>query len=237
MFRKSADIYDTIYLNMGKDYAAEARKIHATVRRYKKSAGKLLLDVACGTGLHIQHLRHHYQVEGLDLDQGMLKIARRKFPDITFHRADMVDFNPRRCFDVITCLFSSIGYVKTVPRLNRAIQNMSEHLKPGGVLIVEPWFTPQQWKTGKPHGTFVNQPNLKIARMNISGRKDKISFLDFHYLVATSEGVKYFDEHHELGLFTHAEYLRAFKSAGLKVVHDKKGLDGRGLYIGLKPDG
>lgn len=234
MFRKSADIYDTIYLNMGKDYAAEARKIHAIVGRYKKSAGNHLLDVACGTGLHIEQLRHHYQVEGLDLDQGMLKIARRKYPDISFHHADMVDFSLRRGFDIITCLFSSIGYVKTVPRLNRAIQNMSKHLKPGGVLIVEPWFTPQQWKTDRPHGIFVDQPDLKIARMNVNGRKGKISFLDFHYLVATSEGVKYFSEHHELGLFTQAEYLRAFKDAELKVIHDKKGLDGRGLYIGLK---
>ena len=234
MFRESANIYDTIYLNMGKDYVAESKKIHAIVQRYKKTNGKFLLDVACGTGLHIGHFRQHYQVEGLDLDPGMLKIARRKYPRVRFHRANMLDFVLHRKFDVITCLFSSIGYVKTIPRLNKAIQNMGQHLKPGGVLIFEPWFTPQQWRTGKPHGTFANEPNLKIARMNVSGRKGKISLLDFHYLVATSEGVKYFSESHELGLFTHVEYLRAFKNAGLKVIHDKKGLDGRGLYIGLK---
>ena len=37
-----------------------------------------------------------------------------------------------------------------------------------------------------------------------------------------------------MGLFTHKDYLEAFHSAGLKVVYDKKGLDGRGLYIGKK---
>jgi len=31
------------------------------------------------------------------------------------------------------------------------------------------------------------------------------------------------------------EYLDVFRSAGLKVVHDPIGLDGRGLYIGIKP--
>ena len=34
---------------------------------------------------------------------------------------------------------------------------------------------------------------------------------------------------------TKKEYLDAFRSAGLKVTHDPIGLDGRGLYIGIKP--
>lgn len=234
MFSKSADIYDAIYLSMGKDYASEARKICAFIRRYKQTRGDLLLDVACGTGLHIAHLRHHYQVEGLDLDKGMLKIARQKFPDLSFHHADMLNFKIRHRFDVITCLFSSIGYVKTVPRLNQAVRNMSKHLKPGGVLIVEPWFTPQGWETDGPHATFVDQPELKIARMNISGLEGKVSILNFHYLVATPKRVRYFNERHELGLFTHGEYQEAFQWAGLEVRHDQKGIYGRGLYIGRK---
>jgi len=35
-------------------------------------------------------------------------------------------------------------------------------------------------------------------------------------------------------LFTEKEYLDAFRSAGLEVIHDAEGLDGRGMYIGLK---
>ncbi len=231
MFRKSADIYDAIYLNMGKDYAAETKKINAFVHRYKKIRGNRLLDVACGTGLHIKHLRHNYQVEGLEFDRGMLKIARQNFPDIIFHHGDMLDFKLRRRFDVITCLFSSIGYVRTIPRLNQAIQNMSNHLKASGILIVEPWFPPEDWQAGTMHLTVVDQPNQKIVRINVSGLKGKISFLNFHYLVATAKGVKYFYERHELGLFTHEEYQQAFHHAGLNVRHDQVGVDGRGLYI------
>jgi ubiquinone/menaquinone biosynthesis C-methylase UbiE len=234
MFSKSANLYDTIYLNMGKDYTAEAGKVHAIIEQHKQTKGNLLLDVACGTGLHIDSLRKSYQVEGLDLDQNMLELARQKFPDIVFHHANMVEFDLARQFDAITCLFSSIGYVKTIPRLNQAVGNMARHLKPGGMLLVEPWFSPEEWNTGTIHATIVDKPDLKITRMNLSRRKGRLSYFTFHYLVGTPEEIKYFTELHELGLFTENEYLNAFRKAGLEGIHDPVGLDGRGLYIGRK---
>ena len=234
MFSKSAKMYDTIYLSTGKDYTAEAGKIHAFIQQHKQTTGNLLLDVACGTGLHIGPLRESYQVEGLDLDQNMLEMAREKFPDIPFHHADMLNFDLDRQFDAITCLFSSIGYVKSISRLNQAIGNMARHLKPGGALLVEPWFSPEDWNTGTVHATFVDKPDLKIARMNFSKNKGRLSFFTFHYLVATPEGIEHFTELHELGLFTDDEYLESFRAAGMEVFHDPLGLDGRGLYIGQK---
>jgi len=111
---------------------------------------------------------------------------------------------------------------------------MARHLLPGGVLLVEPWFSPEQWKPGRVSALFVDQPELKISRMNISEATDRLSFFVFHYVVGTPEGIEYFTERHELGLFTHDEYLDAFRKPGLEVIHDPEGLDGRGLYIGLK---
>jgi hypothetical protein len=70
--------------------------------------------------------------------------------------------------------------------------------------------------------------------MSISETEDRLSFLVFHYMVGTPQGIEYFTERHELGLFTHEEYLEAFRKAGLEIIHDPEGLDGRGLYIGLK---
>jgi len=235
MYEKSAELYDTVYLNMGKDYDAEAKRVHALADKYKKTDGNTLLDVACGTGLHAGHLAEFYRVEGLDIDTGMLAVARRKHPGIPFHRGDMRRFDLRRQFDVVTCLFSAIGYVRSAAELERAAAAMTRHLKPGGVLIVEPWFSPEDWHTGSVHASFVDQPELKIARMNVSGRQGNLSTFTFHFLVGTPEGIRHFTEAHELTLFTQEEYLDAFRACSLEVIHDHEGLYGRGLYIGLKP--
>ena len=111
---------------------------------------------------------------------------------------------------------------------------MNQHLLPGGVLLVEPWFTPKQWHSEHASMTQVNKPELKIARVSYSGQRGKISTIEFQYLIGTSKGIEHHTEIHELGLFTHKEYMDAFNAADLNVRYDPEGLDGRGLYIGAK---
>lgn len=234
MFSKSAQYYNDIYSAADKGYVAEASKINAFIQKHKHTKGNTLLDVACGTGVHAGVLSKYYKVAGIDLDANMLRVAKKKFPKIRFHKGDMIDFDLKRQFDIVTCLFSSIGYVKTKSNLHKTIKNMNKHLLPGGVLIIEPWFTPEQWSTGRIYALQVEKPDAKIIRMSHSGQKGKVSILEFQYLIGTRIGIEHHIEIHKLGLFTHEEYLDAFKAARLKVVYNKKGLEGRGLYIGMK---
>jgi ubiquinone/menaquinone biosynthesis C-methylase UbiE len=235
MFSKSANYYDEIYGSMGKNYPKEANKVHKLIQKYVKSGGISLLDVGCGTGHHAGLLSENYKVEGLDLDPNILAVARKKYPKIPFHIGDMKNFKLNKKFDAIVCLFSAIGYVKSKPSLNQAIGTMTRHLLPGGTVLVEPWFSSDEWYVGRASILQVDQPGLKIVRMSYSSRRGNISILDFQYLVGTSKGIQHSVEKHQLGLFDKKDYLEAFRKAGLKVIHDPKGLDGRGLYIGLKP--
>lgn len=231
MFTRSAEFYDTLY--HFKDYAAAVEKLRMLIQQACPHASSLL-DVACGTGKHVEYLRNYYSVEGLDLNAELLALARQRCPGITFHQGDMTNFRLGHTFDVVTCLFSSIGYVKTLDNLGKAVANMAHHLTPGGMLVVEPWFTPENYWRDRVTLNHVDQPELKIAWMYVSEAEGPVSIADIHYLVGTPKGVDHFVERHELGLFTHAEYLGAFRECNLEVQHDPTGLFGRGMYLGFK---
>jgi ubiquinone/menaquinone biosynthesis C-methylase UbiE len=233
MWEELAKYYDLIYA--WKPYKEESETIHQLIQKNKKSSGNELLEVACGTGSHIQYLKKNYKIVGTDLNPDMLKVAEKRFPKIQFKTVNMISFNLNKKFDVITCLFSSIGYVKTYANLKKTIQSFSKHLKPGGVLIIEPFFSKDSYVAGSPHANFVNEPHVKITRMNVSQRKGILAILDFHFLIATKKGVGYLRDKHELGLFDPKKSIQIIKDNGFKAKFLKNGLmKGRGLYVAVK---
>ena len=230
MYRDSARYYDAIY-NF-KDYSAEAAAVSAQIRAHKPDAATLL-DVACGTGAHLAHFAREYRVEGIDLSEEQLAIARARLPGIELHQGDMTTFDLGKTFDAVTCMFSSIGYVGTLDGLDAAIGRMAAHLAPGGVLVVEPWLPPDAFEAGHLSTLFVDEPDIAIARMSISHKEGRRSWFDMEHLVGSADGIEQFVEHHELGLFTVEEQIAAFERAGLRVEHDPDGPIGRGLYVGV----
>lgn len=230
MYTRSAPYYDLLY--GFKDYEAASNEILAVIQRHHPRA-KSFLDVACGTGRHLEHLGANYEVEGLDLNPELLATAQERCPRVSFHLADMVDFQLEKKFDVVACLFSAIAYVKTPERLTAALRSMARHLAPGGLLLVEPFVSPASFWTGTITANFVDEPETKIAWMYTSDEpENNVVAVDIHYLVGTPRGVEHFTERHELGLFSDAEYRALFEEQGLAVAHDPVGPFGRGLYIG-----
>lgn len=200
----------------------------------RKPDAKTLLDVACGTGLHMEHLTERFDVEGLDLDADLLAVAKERLPDAPLHVGDMRDFDLGKTFDAVTCLFSAIGYVRSEDELRAAFDRMASHLAPGGVLVVEGWIGPDDWDEDHIGSLYVDEPDLKIARMNLATTRDRFSVVDFHYLVATPDEISHFTELHELYLFTPEEYTAAMEAAGFSIERDGDALMGRGVYIGTK---
>jgi SAM-dependent methyltransferase len=233
VYDESARAYEVVQRGLGKDYRAEADEIVALVARHAPGA-RTMLDVGCGNGDHLAWLAHAFEhVEGMELSRGMIDEAARRHPHLGITQGDMRTFRLDRPFDVVTCLFSAIGYMTTTDDLAAAVANMAAHLNPAGLLVAEAWLAPEQWRVEHVVADAFHENELAIARVVRSGRAANVSILDMQYLVASASGIRHIVERHEMGLFTHLEYRAAVAASGLDYAYEH-GLTGRGLHLGIR---
>lgn len=231
MFSESAELYDLIYASF-KNYEAETDQIVARLHASHPGV-RTVLDVACGTGEHARLLaeRHGLLVDGIDLDPAFVTIASGKNPRGTFTVGDMRTFDLARRYDAVLCLFSSIGYVRTLDGVTGAIGRFRDHLTPGGIVLVEPWFPPGVLTDGYRSTDVGERGNVRVERHARTETVGRISRLHFDYDITEDGRTRHASEIHELGLFTAEEMRGAFEVNGLAVEYDPKGLIGRGLYL------
>ena len=235
MFTQTTAFYDTLYAASGRDYGAEAGAVAAVVRAAVPTA-RTLLDVGCGAGGHIAAFAAlGFAASGIDVDFKMVALARGRVADAAIEPGDMTNFRLHEHFDAIVAL-GALAYARVPARLDLAIARMAEHLRPLGALVVDPSASFARFRPGTVDAIFVDEPELKIARMCLSKQMGRIAILDDHYLVATLTGVERHFERHELGLFDEADYRRAFETADLTfeaVDAPGFGREGR-LFIGRR---
>ncbi|WP_369172901.1 class I SAM-dependent methyltransferase [Streptomyces sp. R28] len=230
-----AQLYDLVHQGKGKDYPAEAKELAALVMSRNPGA-RTLLDVACGTGMHLRHLGDLFdEVDGVDVSPDMLAIAGRRNPDARLHRGDMRDFALGRRFDAVICMFSSIGHMRDQQELDAAIGRFAVHLTPGGVVIVDPWWFPEDFTPGYVGASLVEAEGRTIARFSHSVFEDGATRIDVDYLVGVpGQGVEHLRESHRITLFEQAQYEAAFARAGLSVEYLPRVATDRGLFIGVR---
>jgi ubiquinone/menaquinone biosynthesis C-methylase UbiE len=234
-FHRLANYYDAI--NDWKDYGAEAVRLEALARRYGRPGPTSWLDVACGTGRHLEFLRRHHEVVGLDASREMLRVARRRLPGTRLVRGDMRTFRLDRRFDVVTCLFSAIGHLKTGRDVGAAFENFARHLNPGGVAIVEPWVLRSAFRPPHIHLRTHQSRSLTIVRLSSSARRGRRSVIHFHFLIGEpGREIRYFHEEDVGLLLSREELVGRMRRAGLKARFLAHGfMRDRGLLIGVKP--
>ncbi|MGW1277641.1 class I SAM-dependent methyltransferase [Streptomyces tsukubensis] len=233
-----AEIYELIHRGRGKDYLQEAAEVERQVRMRRPEAASLL-DVACGTGAHLRCFDELFdEVAGLELSEPMARFAQAALPHVPVHVGDMRDFELGRTYDVITCMFGSIGYLLDESALVGAVRRFARHLRPGGVLAVDPWWFPETYRHGHVAGGMVTVGERTVSRVSHSVREGEASRMQVHYLVADgASGVRHFHETHLIGLFSRAQYEAAFTAAGFGVDYIPVEPAGRGLFVGVRSAG
>jgi len=104
------------------------------------SSGQRALDVACGTGVLTCEVAHRVgengYAAGLDLNEGMLGVAKRKAPEIEWRqgRAENLPFD-RDSFDAVVCQFGLMFFEDQ----QAAIKEMLRVLRQDGHMALAVW--------------------------------------------------------------------------------------------------
>ena len=93
------------------------------------------LDVGCGSSGRIIDLlqSHGFEVEGLDISHRMIELAKRRHPAVTFHHADICEWDVPKKYDLISA-WDSIWHVP-LSQQERVLKKLLNSLRPGGVCI------------------------------------------------------------------------------------------------------
>jgi ubiquinone/menaquinone biosynthesis C-methylase UbiE len=228
--------YDQIYLQM-KDYENESEALKSIIKRFERKPSKTLLDVGCGTAEHLKYLCQSFQCRGIDIDEQMIKAAQSKVPSAQFTVANMIDFRLEAKFDVITCLFSSIGYVQDFENLEKALRNFNNHLSRDGIVIIEPWVFKKDFKKGHISIDTYKDDTIKLARMATSKLMRLHWLVYMHYLIGSEGAIKYVKETHKMLAADCEDYVRAFNLAGFgetRFLTENLWKQSRGLFVAAK---
>jgi daunosaminyl-N,N-dimethyltransferase/N-dimethyltransferase len=211
-----ARYYDAMY--HWKDYAADSEAVRELLATHGIHRGARILEAACGTGGHMVHLRRYFDVSGFDIAEPMIEIARSKLPDVPLWCADLRSFAVDATCDAAICLFSSIGYLRTVAELESSAACFARAVRPGGVVLIEPWFTASQWDVGRPTLQAYQGDDVKLARATVAARDGDVAIMDMHWLVLErGQPVRHVVDRHEMWLCPHELLESTFAGAGFGV--------------------
>jgi len=234
------------FITSPEGYAKETEYYVNLIKESVEGKAGKLLHLGCGAGGHDYTFKKHFRVTGIDISEGMLKIARATNPEITYINGDMRDIDLNETFDAVA-IPDSIDYMATLPELRKAVTAACRHLRPGGVLLIvakirEEFQDNNFCYTGAKDGIEVT-----VFENNYIPQRDPSTYeATFIYLIRRDGELSIHTDRHRLGLFLQTEWRSLLTDAGLQVkqvrldgVYDPF-IIGEGAYpmqvfIGVKP--
>lgn len=139
-FSRFAPYYDK-FMKKYVNYRSWVQYLLRIFRRYQVKP-KLLLDVACGTGIPTIILaRQGYRLIGVDRSETMLNVLRAKSDrmgqNLRLIQADMRDFTAPEPADVAYSLYDSVNYLLTPDDLKKCFHAVARNLKPNGLWVFD----------------------------------------------------------------------------------------------------
>ncbi|VAW44211.1 hypothetical protein MNBD_GAMMA02-947 [hydrothermal vent metagenome] len=180
---------------------------------------KSVLDMACGPGRHVLGFsRLGLQVSGVDLSGYLLNQATNLIEqeqlDATLVHSDMLAYQPKNKFDLITNLFTSFGYYANPAMNQQMLNNAFNWLNPSGVMVIDTFGKEQAAHAIEPvHCTEYDNGDLRFERPMLIN--DMRIYSNEWILVRGNQAYRWEYEHF---VYSADELTAMLKQAGFKQV-------------------
>ena len=164
---------------------------------YARQCGSPILELACGTGRVLVHLAEAgFEIYGVDLSENMLSACRRKVREkqladrVHLTLADMSTFDlPRKDFALVYVPVRSFMHLYTQEDQLACLQHTYEHLRPGGIFIVDVYAPDFKLMAQEPDGPFILQREFDLPNGHSVKRRDRFVKNDLENQIGGCLGV------------------------------------------------
>ena len=134
-----SDLFSRVYDAFGWNYYPE--EFAVLLQRWmdkNQIRVQSMLDIGCGTGVLCSRM-HAYgmDAQGMDLSEGMIAMAKEKYPELVFEQGNMVTYESDRQFDLVTSTCDAMNHILEPADLQQVMQNVYSYLAPGGYFLFD----------------------------------------------------------------------------------------------------
>ena len=214
-----ARVYDPLY-GMDSTFLQAQIAFLTTVFGTPRGA---LLDIGCGTGLHVAALvRLGYSVVGLDVDPLMLEVAHRKIPEGRLVLADLRQLPFPRSFSGALCLESPLAYALEDEALMAALRSVRDALRQNSRFVIDVYDYVGTFAFGRvaeQEACFeVDALRVTVRESHHYAKRDQIWTMVQKFKVEEAGTVDIFEVVHRLRMRTMDEYASALETAGFTIL-------------------
>jgi len=168
-----------------------------------------VLELACGTGrVHLDLLAAGVDADGIDLDAERLARLRERATerglDPSIRKANMLDFETNREYDLVICPFNTVQHATGVDDQLTLLETVHDALRPGGRFVFDtfvPSFDVIRETYGEWDETTVTDDGREYAVRSRSTMTDEVAQrFRVETVAAAPDGRVIHEERHELSM-------------------------------------
>lgn len=222
------------------EYANYSEQVTALIRQYSERQVTTLLNIGCGGGKNILNLKREFNVTGLDLSPTMLAQAKELNPECLFIQGDMRSFKLNNTFDAVL-MDDAIAHMNNRADFAAAFRTAYAHLNPGGVLVVTPDVTVENFHQNKTTTFSATRDGLEVVFIeNVydPDPTDEQYETTILYLIRDQGNLRIETERWAMGIYSLGTWRRVLRETGFSVCeeHYCQGEDEYIMFVCVKPN-